>query len=564
MHKMHYFSNVATLAFMLGTACCAVAQVQFQTIALSGDSAPGTVDGAVFNSFTQPVLNDRGSFAFNATLTAGATSPVTELNRNVIYGSTGNDLKLIARTGNVAPGVTGDELLETVFSLHLNNLDEIAFRATLQSGISSVVNSSNDVAIFGPTENGLGMIAREADHVSGEPENTTYDQISNFAFNDISQVAFAARVSDGDSETPAIIGPTTNGLGVIAKAGQSAGDGIIFSPFFAGPSLNQSGDVFFRSIIFPESGDSSDESDHGIFGHVDSQTTLRLRVGDSFPQHGENAVIHGIDYMDINASGDLATFIGTVDSSATNADAQIGAMVSVIGGSTNLIASGASGIRVPDFPADARYQRFGGPEFNDRGQAAFNASIEIDSSPGAAIEAVFGPTKSGLGLVMSNEDPLGDALGGGVVRFFSTPRLNGSSDIIFHATVSESLDSPIEESRLAAFAYSQRLEEIFMVIREGDVIDVDDDPVVTDLRTIDRFYLYETFDYFSGSNAGGPNHFNDRGEMAIRLEFTDGSEGVFLASIPTVPEPASLGLIAIAIGCWSSRKHRSTASGPPC
>jgi hypothetical protein len=67
-----------------------------------------------------------------------------------------------------------------------------------------------------------------------------------------------------------------------------------------------------------------------------------------------------------------------------------------------------------------------------------------------------------------------------------------------------------------------------LVAREGDLFDVNDDPMIEELRTV----------FLTKLSGGG---FNNAGELAIALTFTDNSGGVFVIST-AVPEP-SIGLM---------------------
>ena len=82
-----------------------------------------------------------------------------------------------------------------------------------------------------------------------------------------------------------------------------------------------------------------------------------------------------------------------------------------------------------------------------------------------------------------------------------------------------------------------------MIVREGDLFDVDPTAGV-DLRTISNFETFKT--YFTGVEDGRPMIFNDRGMLAFKLVFTDGTSGIFTASFDQsslpVPEPASIAL----------------------
>ncbi len=65
------------------------------------------------------------------------------------------------------------------------------------------------------------------------------------------------------------------------------------------------------------------------------------------------------------------------------------------------------------------------------------------------------------------------------------------------------------------------------VIRQWDSIDVNNDPEVEDLRTVAKVDLYPG----GCGEDGQPIGFNDRGDLLMRLSFTDGTMGLFIATI---------------------------------
>lgn len=81
-----------------------------------------------------------------------------------------------------------------------------------------------------------------------------------------------------------------------------------------------------------------------------------------------------------------------------------------------------------------------------------------------------------------------------------------------------------------------------LTVRTGEWLDVDDGQGV-DLRQV------KSVDFLSNAAAGSMPHdgFNDAGQLAFTATFTDGTGGVFVSSLATLPEPASAGVLAAAM-----------------
>lgn len=77
--------------------------------------------------------------------------------------------------------------------------------------------------------------------------------------------------------------------------------------------------------------------------------------------------------------------------------------------------------------------------------------------------------------------------------------------------------------------WAQSLDgQLQLIAREGDQIDVSNDPFVTELRTIQTLSFLADY---SGNDDGNPSGFNDLGQLAFSAEFTDGSKGVFVSDL---------------------------------
>ena len=128
--------------------------------------------GAVFNTFTDPVLDEAGRVAFISTI---RTLP-TLTSAGSVVGTTGRDgsLEVIARTGTVAPGAGGATFkrfasvsIETPTTLVASGSESgILFTAVLEVGSGTpAVTTANDAGVWWLPAGGAGVIKvlREGD-----------------------------------------------------------------------------------------------------------------------------------------------------------------------------------------------------------------------------------------------------------------------------------------------------------------------------------------------------------------------------------------------------------------
>ncbi|MCI0335644.1 MAG: hypothetical protein L0228_20740 [Planctomycetes bacterium] len=193
-------------------------------VARKGSQAPGTPTGVNFGGFNFPVLNAAGETAFYAGLTGAG---VDGTNNFGLWSNTSGTLQLVARSGSQATGTPPDARFGGFGPAVLNAAGQIAFRAHLalppppprggtasgpEEVSSSIVDSTNDGGIWTTDLSGtLHLIVREGDLLEVAPSDfrriASLDFIGGTGngdglpsgFNDLGQLAFHARFTDGSS-----------------------------------------------------------------------------------------------------------------------------------------------------------------------------------------------------------------------------------------------------------------------------------------------------------------------------------------------------------------------------
>jgi hypothetical protein len=182
---------------------------ELELVARSGSPAPDTPSGVNFGAFSfnvssWPSLNDAGQITFRGNLTG---SGINSTNNLGIWAGENDSLKLVARTGNLAPGTGAGVRFSDLSRPTLNSAGQTAFRAFLTG---SGVFSGNNLGIWATDTSGaLQLVVR-----TGTPLEVTpgvIRTISDLAFvtdtgnsdgrasgfNNLGQLVFWARFTDG-------------------------------------------------------------------------------------------------------------------------------------------------------------------------------------------------------------------------------------------------------------------------------------------------------------------------------------------------------------------------------
>jgi len=134
-------------------------------VARQGSQAPDTPTGAVFGaSFSPLAMNDAGQVVFAANLETGAGGVDTD-NNQCIWLETGGVLNLIARSGERAPGTPDGVLFNSQFITYgINSSGQVYFLASLRGpGIDN--SNSYGIWLYDPA-GGLSLVVRGDDEVT--------------------------------------------------------------------------------------------------------------------------------------------------------------------------------------------------------------------------------------------------------------------------------------------------------------------------------------------------------------------------------------------------------------
>ncbi len=524
----------------------------FRTVALTGQTAAGLPQGNIFNSFSAPALNAQGQTAFTSFLKSGGTTS------NGVWSEGPGTLSLVASAGGAAPGTPAGALFSSFNSyVTLNDNGRTAFYGYLQHGPGGVGNL-DDEGLWAQGDSGLALVARLIDSSpgtsSGEyfitigPSTSSSDQPKLYSFTNSNEAAFV-----GD------MGGTTSSLGhgiwvqlagattLLVRSGSQAPDapdGVTLGQFNTRPAVSDGGKFAIYTPLQGASAGVTTANDTGILVGAPGSLHLLAREGEQAP--GLPVGTHYGQFITlpaINSHGDVA-FSSTY---AQITAFQFSGLWANKNGVTRLVESGD--MQAPGASAGIKFQFVESEKINHSGDVAFLGYLQAPTggaAPSVADHGIWKEVNGQLQLVARTgyffsqpTDPIDVKTGTPVPGFpadsgffmFTQYVFNAAGQVAFTASATGGNGIWAED----------RSGVLRLIVRNGSVIDVDNGPGI-DLRTVSTI----RFAGSSGNDGGEASAFNDAGQIAFAAIFTDGSQGVFVSNIATVPEPAASAMILIA------------------
>lgn len=535
------------LALLVGWTPTSLGQA-LRTIALSGDPI-AEVPGARFHTiFFNPIINNAGHATFFNLFTR-ADAPGESFHG--VWSDVNGVLKLVAKSGDLAPGAPC-VLFDRLEPYAIDTGGHVAFFSSLKGpGIST----ENFYGVWREENEGpSSLMLRGGGPVPGITDTQLIYLASNPFFNETGHMAIAFAFAGPGVTDVNNTGIWSEGRGghaqIIAREGDLApgADGALYGDLSSGLTINNAGRTAFRGYLSGPGVTSSnnialwrEEADGGI--------SLVARKGDPAPE--ANGALFG-DYHRpaLNDAGHTA-FDATLSGAGVTPWNNAG-IWSDTGGELTLIARkgepapGANG---------AIFNSLISPTMNDSGHIAFIASA---APPTMARELNYGIWSEGQGrglelVAMSGYPAPGVA--GAVFEHVNEPVLNDLGQVALLGR----LEGPGVSFTNDYGIWAQDLSgKLTLIAREGDLLDVNDDPLINDYRKISLLG-------FAGDlEAGRGTGFNNLGQVAFKASFTDGSDGVFVSYVVAVPEPNPLvGVASLTVGLFVRRRNYAGVGAGP-
>ncbi len=539
------------IALALGTtgqlALGAASVESVRVVAISGQAMPSINYSSRFARFDpRPVIDGAGKAAFLA-----ATGSSFELSN--VWSETDAGLRLVARAGDAAPG------LSVAFSqfeeLTMTDGGIMGFKALLSGPKITVENRES---IWLDRHGALTLVARAADEA---PDPTKARRFLRFespaAVNGDGKMAFFARTRDKELEVVQDSGfyaLSTNGLASIAAAAGSAisnESGVVFNaqsfeaPFADDPVVNAAGVTVFRGFI---EGPGVNETNMNGLWQYDPHSGLRLllRGGDAAAGIPGATFVSFPSIPTINNKGDTAFLAfyhpannaaresSAIQSSTTEQTIHMGMWMRHSSGELQSLFK--LGDDAPGVAGDAQFVDVFDPVMNGAGRIAIVAAIDGTAVTPTSEVGIWSNGLSadgGLELIARQGDSAPGNTGM-VFGVFLEPSMNAPGQTAFMATGYDPA-MPLGMSQTVGIWGEDRSGVLRLVVESGQLLEV----APGDVRQVASV----SFASETGGQDGKPRGLNDAGQLAFHATFVDGSSGIFVSSVLTVPEPHSWSLL---------------------
>jgi len=497
----------------------AAAEMVFVPVVMEGDSAAGVTDG-IFSGFHDPMINNAGKVAFLGQLERDGG--VTSANDQGAWMGTAGALDLIAREDDPAPGQTGDVRLSGMYSRNISDNDHFAFRAKLEG---NDVTSASDYSEWSGPVGGQSVAAREGSPAAGLPATTLYNDILYMpTVNASGQIAFSCGLYGAGVNTLnnwGIWAGAPGSLQLVARKGdQAAGQAanVKYAGMSAMPLINSSAQVAFKASL---SGSIGSGSDTAVY--VGQAGSLQVAAQEGCSAAGTDATFKSLDNPAVNNAGQVAftASLNDTDGDTTN-DYGIWAGQP---GSDSLAAR--AGDAAPALAGVTFGWSFTEPVLTGSGEMVFRSNLEGNGVNADNDYALWFGTPGNYQMVVREDQPM-PGLPGKIFDAGFDAVANAAGQVVFSA-------SPKGESTDTFWAWEGGT--LRLIVAEGHTV-VEMAP--GDERDVHAASMWMS--YPSGGQDGRARILNDVGELALSLDFTDGTAGLFVV---TVPEPATMGLLAI-------------------
>jgi hypothetical protein len=515
----------AGLAVSVGASVAGAQSVRVEVIAARGIAAPG-LPGVTFGPLgnnTPPYFSDSGAIAFTATLTGDVTQ---NDNSALFFGSIGALQPIIREGGPAFAPLDAEVFNEPSSFLNLSNAGTLALQAPLRVRAGSV-DSTNDGTLWTFSGTTASLVAREGSPAAGIP-GVNYGTLTTVPrINDASAAYFNSSLPTGSGGVTAAndnavwIG-TASALNILIREGNAATgfpSGINFASYESVINVNAAGNALVQATTTTSTPLGVDSTNNvGLWYGQPGALQLIARRRAQAPGFASGVVF----------SNSFSNWGGRVLDSAGNVSFTgivTGPGITLGGNDVSLFFGPAAsytaiakrGDAVPG-GAGATFFNYLNPSPDGSGRLFYIGTFNNASAATDSAVMVF---ENNENTILVREGDPAPEVPGATIGPISNLAVNANGVIVFQVQlvgVAPEFDRVVYLKRPG--------QSPTVLFGEGDPVEV----APGDIRTIGNTIGWR------GANAGqasGDIGFNDSDQLAVRVDFTDNTDGFLLVGFDT-------------------------------
>jgi|GEM_PF-6532421 len=299
------FSRSALMVLALSGALVsssALAQVTIDIPLAVGFPAPG-LPGATVQTLRTPTTND---FSVKAMVGTVSGAGITASNNTALW-RVGTVAELVVRTGQTIAGLPSGVTLGSIETPSVNNLGTTIFTGTLTGpGVSAV----NNRAMFTGRPRNVRLVARTGDQAPGLAANQVYASFDAPRLSDNDKVVFSGSISGPGINlgTSAVVSyGDASMLQIVARTGFPAPGttGATFA-ILGDPVVSPTGKVLFSAVLNQFIGGVTSNDDVGVWSGTPGSMVLARRGGEQTPILTYAGVLDSFSSVSTNEDDSIA------------------------------------------------------------------------------------------------------------------------------------------------------------------------------------------------------------------------------------------------------------------
>ena len=513
-------------------ASSAHAAVTYRKVALTGDTAEAS--GGSFTSFTTFSMNGNGEVALYGIVSSVAGNSASAVDG--VWAEQSGALKRVVQYGQSAPSVSAT-FASFLATPVIRDNGNVAYRGTLSGGQAGVWTGTPSTGPVILAMTGMGVPGFGADATL---QTLTYGSVSDIpVFSPLGRLAFLGKIGGtgitaGVNDDMIYTAGGGGSLSAVARKGDQppgAPAGAQYDVFSQPDSYSPTGQVSFKADMKAGFGGVLTSTKSGVWGGVPGSLELRARMGDAINLSYNYAAPDTKQFL--NSAGTMV-----MSTAATDFFGTVPALVRPGATPTLLVRQGMAVADVPlaSFANDptagggTKYYRFA---MASSGIVAFDAPMAgtgVNNSNAWGLFTYSGGTTH-LALRQGQQVP---GLPAGVVvqntaassldNFtpFVEFHVNKFGHLFVHVILSGTGVTGTNNRALLAMDHTGVWK---VLARRGDNFTLPGTATVKTISTLTGVSIQS-----SGSQDGKVMGWNDAGQAVIRLDFTDTSKGIFVAT----------------------------------